>query len=193
MLAAYSVIPYKTPWSMLSMYAGVILMAGGGAARRYRTAPNWLARAPLALLMAVAVCHLGAQAYRASFDIPADPRNPYVYAHTSTAFLRLHERLEDLSDIHALGKAMPVYIVQPDGDYWPLPWYLREFENVGYFHGVPDDPGAPVIIASSRVREELSERLSGDYMTEMHGLRPSVLRLVYIRRSLWNEFIESRS
>lgn len=41
------------------------------------------------------------------------------------------------------GVKMPIDIVAPE--YWPLPWYLREYKNVGYWRHMIDTH-APAVI-----------------------------------------------
>lgn len=193
MTVFYSAIPYKTPWTLLSFYHGIVLLAGVGAALLLRRAATRAGRTVVVLFLAAGAAHLGFQAYQANYSYPADPRNPYVYAHTSTAFLRLVERMEDLAETSPLGTSLGVMVIQPDRDYWPLPWYLRKFEKVGYWDKPPEDLDAPVIIASPELRARLEERLRGEYTAEMHGLRPGVLRVVYIRKDLWEAFLATRT
>lgn len=192
MTLLYSAIPYKTPWTMLSFYHAVILCAGVGMAAIVRATRHPFGRVCVLLLFALGLGHLGLQSYQGNYRYPADPRNPYVYAHTSSAFMRLVERTEDLASIHPDGHGMVITVIQPDKDYWPLPWYLRRFEKVGYWHELPEDLDAAVIIASPKVQPLLDEILRDEYVTELHGLRPSVLRVVYIRKDLWDAFIKTR-
>lgn len=189
---AYTLIPYKTPWSVLSFYHGWILVAGVGASALIRMPRPLWARAAVALLIALGAAHLARQAYRASFELPADPINPYVYAHTSSAHMRLIARLHDLAAIHPDGYNMRVDVVQPNRDYWPLPWYLRQFTAVGYWDAVPERIEAAVVIADPRIRAEVEAALPRDYLLETGVLRPSILRAVYIDRQLWNEFMQDR-
>jgi uncharacterized protein (TIGR03663 family) len=188
----YSVIPYKTPWCLLGFLHGMILMAGIGTASLARRLKTHWTRALGAVILAAGVLHLGLQAYRASYVYPADPRNPYVYAHTSPDLLNLVERVEDLAKISPEGRNMHVEVVVPGSDYWPLPWYLRQFPRVGYREAPPRNLDAPVIITSPALEEEVDERLDGEYFREYFGLRPDVLLTVYIRQSLWDAFIETR-
>lgn len=192
MTAFYSAIPYKTPWTLLSFYQGILLLSGVGFAGLIRIARPLAVRVVVTAILLGALLHLGVQSYRANFRFPADPRNPYVYAHTSTAFLRLSTRLEDLADVHPDGRDLFIRVIQPDQDYWPLPWYLRTFGRVGYWHELPDKLDADVIIADMSLGEEIEERVEGSYMGEMHGLRPGVLRVVYIEQGLWDAFMETR-
>jgi len=188
----FSLIPYKTPWNLLPFYQPMILLAGVGAAALFRWARRPVARALLALALAAGAAHLGHQCYLANFVYPADVRNPYVYAHTSTAVRRMIDSIDAIAAVHPDGENMLIRVIQPDGDYWPLPWLLRGYTRVGYWTDMPETPDAPVIIADPRLGPALDERLAADYMVEMHGLRPSVLRLVFIRRDLWDAFMAPR-
>ena len=190
--AMYSAIPYKTPWSMLSFYHGLILMAALGANALWRASRNMPARIILAALMAIGLGHLLLQTYRANYDLPADPRNPYVYAHTSAAHLQLIETINRLADTSGDSDALRIDIIQPDRDYWPLPWYLRGYDQVGYWDVIPDALDADLMIVAPALYDDVVERLHDPYMTITGGLRPGVLRAVLIRQSLWDAYIETR-
>jgi predicted membrane-bound mannosyltransferase len=192
LIVFYSAIPYKTPWCMLGFLHGAILMAGVAAVAIWQWLPRrWLRRTAAALFV-IGVFHLGLQAYRGSFVLYADARNPYVYGHTSTDFLRLAERMEDLAKIHPEGYRMPIRLIISESDYWPLPWYLRRFENVIPSDKVPEDPDAAVIITTPDLQEDLDAKLYGRYFKEVFGLRPGVLLVAYIQQPLWDAFIRTR-
>lgn len=188
----YSLIPYKTPWNLLPFYQPMILLAGVGVAALFRRVRPFAARLSLAAVLAAGATHLGHQCYLANFVYPADVRNPYVYAHTSTAVRRLVESVDNIAAVHPDGKKMLIRVIQPDGDYWPLPWLFRGYARVGYWTDIPEKPDAPVIVADPKLGPVLEERLAAEYMVEMHGLRPSVLRLLFIRRDLWDAFMATR-
>lgn len=190
--AAFSAIAYKTPWNVLVPYQMILLTAGVGVAALF----TWFRKSPakiaVAALVFVGATHLGVQAWRASFEMPADPRTPYVYAHTSSAFMRFVERAEGLAAVHPDGYAMRIDVIQPDGDYWPIPWYLRRFSRVGYWPEVPEHIDAPFIITAPGVYEAVRARLTGEYITETAALRPSVLRAVFIEKGLWDTYMAAK-
>lgn len=195
MTAAYSIIPYKTPWCMLSFLHGMVLLAGIGAMAVFRIVRNIPARVVIFLLLVGSLLNLGLQAYRANFKYYADPRNPYVYSHTSTDFLNLVKRVQDIARIHPDGRDMFIAVITSAEDAWPLPWYLRGFKTVGYWNqvqDVPATPDAPVIITSPGKEEALRPRLGNKYQAEFYGLRPQVLLTVYIRNDLWETFLKTR-
>jgi len=213
MTVIHSAIPYKTPWCMLGFFHGMILLAGVGVAAALgrgkvregilapasssvpaSSAPGSSApvarftfgRGAVGVLLLVGAVHLGWQAYLANFRFAADNRNPYVYAHPLRGVVRLADWVEKLAAVHPDGHRMLVKVITDDP--WPLPWYLRRFERVGYWERPPDDPDAPVVITSLDVQPALDERLRNKYRTSYYGLRPDVVLLVYVQQELWDAF-----
>jgi len=188
----YSKIPYKTPWCMLSFLHGMILLAGVGAVAIWRWMPNVPTKAIAAILLAAATLHLAKQSHAACFKFDADNRNPYVYSHPGRDVLTLVKRVEEIAQLHPDGKGMVVKIMAPEYDYWPIPWYLREFDHLGYWDAVPDEPDAPVIIAATALHPDLEKKLRDKYQINHYGLRPHTLLLLYIRSDLWDKFIRKQ-
>jgi len=194
--AGFSAVSYKTPWNLLPFYGGFVVLAGIGVdtlVSVWRARP---VRALLVLLLVAGVCHLGAQAWRASVRYGSDTRNPYVYAHTTPDFLRLVQRVKDLSAIHPDGARMFVMVVAGPYEQWPIPWYLRRMTRVGYWPqaaGAPRFDAAPVIISSQENAAAIGAALGERYVTEFYGLRPDVLLTVYIERTLWERFLAARA
>jgi len=191
----FSSVRYKTPWNLLPFYIGVVLLAGYGGAALIDGARSRVLRGLVIVLLVLACWQLGMQNWRANFQYPADPRNPYVYAQTSPDFLRLVRRVTDVSALHPDGAGMLVKVIAGPYEQWPLPWYLRRMTQVGYWShaaeaGPPD--GAPVIVASQENASALDAALGDRYVSEFYGLRPDVILTVYIERGLWERFLASR-
>jgi uncharacterized protein (TIGR03663 family) len=213
---AFSAIPYKTPWNLLPFYIGILMLAGigfstlyywcGGGALAPRLASGGASsfaeasedrsalrvlRPVLTLLLLLASTHLAWQAWRASVPYGADPRNPYVYAHTVPDAVRMARRIHDLATLHPEGTRMQVSVIAPAHEQWPLPWYLRAMPNVGYWTE-PGDPvaeAAPLIVSAATTTERLDAVLGDRYVSEFFGLRPEVLLALYIDRELWDRFL----
>lgn len=192
LMVLYCAIPYKTPWCLLGFHHGLILMAGAGTVAVIGWLPRRWMRAAAVLLLALGVAHLAKQAWSASYVYPADSRNPYVYAHTSTDLLNLVRRIEDLAAVHPEGRNLVVQVMVPKSDYWPLPWYLRGFPRVGYTDEVPERIAADVVIAGLELEDAVAAQLGEGYFTEYFGLRSGVLLEVHIRQPLWDAFIKTR-
>ena len=188
----FSIIPYKTPWNMMIFLHPLCLLAGLGAAR-LTEAPRWKSlRVLLALVIIAGAVQLTQQTWRGIFTYGADVRNPYAYAHTSSAIYRLRDRVADIAAVHPAGNQVHINVFRFDGDYWPLPWYLRDYPNVGYWPNFPDNCDADILITSPEVAPALQPRLKKEYQIEMNGLRPSVLMPTFIRKELWDEFMKTR-
>lgn len=202
----YALIPYKTPWCMVSFLHGMILLAGVGAWSLLSFSPRWVPRPAVWLVRALAlaalaagVSHLGWECCRLNLDsrFCADPRNPYVYAHTSPDALNLAAQIERLAQVSPEGHGMVIHVVTPE-NYWPLPWYLRAFDprHMGFWQCAEDwhrdtrrHPPPSVIILTPDVQEAVDSCLRDPYNKYMmYGLRPGVLVHVYVREDLWEAF-----
>jgi uncharacterized protein (TIGR03663 family) len=200
MTALYSVIPYKTPWCLLGFLHGMILLAGVGAVAVIKIVPGVLPRLIVICLLIASSLHLTWQAYIGSYRFFADTRNPYVYAHPVTDVIAIAKRVEQVAHVHPDGYGMHIHVICPENDYWPLPWYLRSFDNVGWWSSVDDSvPAAPVIIASPSVEPALMRKLYelpppgqrnlyvplfDSYME----LRPQVELRGYVTKDLWDAY-----
>lgn len=188
LMAAYSLISYKTPWCLLSFWHGMILLAGVGAAWLVGRAKRRLPRMAITLLLLAGAGHLAWQAILANGPYAADWRNPYVYAQTSPDLPRLVSQVEALARSHPQGSRMLVQVMAPDSDYWPLPWYLRSLKQVGWWDRVPADPYGAVMIVSSQLHAALDERQT-HVMVGYFELRPQVFLELYVELELWRAYL----
>jgi len=122
--------------------------------------------------------------------MPADPRNPYVYAHTLPDIERLAEQLDQLLAAAPDGNATPVKVVFCGAYYWPLPWYLRGLEHTEYWTDCPADARAPIVISSPEYDTELTAQLDDTHlMTGYYGMRPNVLVQLWVRMDVWEAYL----
>lgn len=147
MAAAYSIIPYKTPWCAINFLQPLIVMAGIGADALIRGFRPRALRAVVAIVLALLTLQLARQSCLASFEYFADPRNPYVYAHTSGSITQLGKQLDDIAAVAPDKFNTTVAVMSPTRDYWPLPWYLRKFKHVGFFDQLSEDKRSPLYTA----------------------------------------------
>jgi uncharacterized protein (TIGR03663 family) len=184
----YSAVPYKTPWCALSFLHGYILLAGVGVGALIeglrgregvgRAAGVWAVRLLVVLL---AARHLS-QTYRACYKLPADPRNPYVYAHTGTDAMNLVAAVEEAAQ-RAQGADTMIALAVPTPDTWPLPWYLRRYRQVGYWTRVQDVPASfdpVVVIAAADQGDAADARFGQGKRATFFGIRPGVLLNLFV-------------
>ena len=192
--AAYCLISYKTPWCLLNFWHGMILLAGVGAAVLIHAARFQWAKSAATVLLLAGAAQLAAQAWQASVTkTPAwwavDRRNPYVYAQTSADILGLVRRIESLAEVSPAGHAMQINVVAPEAEYWPLPWYFRKFEHVGWWDKLPEDPYAPVMVVSAKLHAGLDEKKT-HVMIGYFELRPGSFFELYVELPLWRAYLE---
>ena len=113
----------------------------------------------------------------------------YVYAHTRRETLKLVDEINQLAQRTHQGSETGMTIVSPD--YWPLPWYLRDYKRVGYYgHMTPSTE--PIIIAKTDQAAEVQATFGDRYQQIQSGfntagsfpLRPGVDLLLFTRREL---------
>jgi len=198
MTFVYSAIRYKTPWCMLSFLHGMILLAGVGAAVVLKLTRHIWVRLLISFLLLAGGVHLAWHAYLGNFRYYADPCNPYVYAHTTTDIFTMVQRVEEIAKVED-GEKTKIHFICPDEhDFWPFPWYLRSFPNVGYWNAVTDRVvHASVIIASPGVEKELlkklyelpppgQKKLYVPLFDTYLALRPGVELRGYVPKELWD-------
>ncbi|HTG44275.1 MAG TPA: flippase activity-associated protein Agl23 [Verrucomicrobiae bacterium] len=190
--AAYSAISYKTPWCLLSFFHGMILLAGFGAAALVEQIRAGALRIGMITLLLAFSSQLAVQAWRASFVYASDRRNPYVYAQTVPDIFNLVRRAEDLARVSPAAFETVIKVIAPQSDYWPLPWYLRRFDHIGWYEKVPEDPYAPIIIVSSKMDARLDEKSERKWiMTGLTELRPGQFFELYVELALWTKYVET--
>jgi uncharacterized protein (TIGR03663 family) len=184
LILAYSILPYKTPWLTLNFIIpialvgsyGVIAISKGFGAVWRRLFAGALVLAALAIL-----------AYRSvslSFYHYDDESYAYVYGHTRREFLSLVQKVDDLAG--QSGKGRDISIAVTSTDYWPLPWYLRDYTSVGYYGKVIKSTDA-LVIGSEGQEPELEPLLDEQYQRlDSYVLRPGVNLVLYARRDTFN-------
>jgi uncharacterized protein (TIGR03663 family) len=177
-MAAYSLIPYKTPWLTLNFVVPLALVAGYAVERIAR-------RAGLGAAAAVAAVALLVSAYQ-SWDVNFrrydDEAVPYVYAPTNREFLRLIDQIERLADRAGSGTNTPVAVLYPE--YWPMPWYLREYRSAEYFGSVVPT-NSPIVVGSEALRPQIEAILGPRYQfIRSYHQRNGLAATLYARRDV---------
>ncbi len=176
-VAAYSVIPYKTPWLTLNMLVPLAISAG------YACEVAWRSRHAVHRVVpaAVGIAVIGLAVFQTvmlNFVRYDDDRYPYVYAHTSREVLDMLEQIRHLQTDNP-GSAIAI----TSADHFPLSWYLREY-RVGYY-GRPLVTNDPLVIASDGQQDVLTPALGPAFeRVGLYRLRPGVRLVLYARHDL---------
>lgn len=183
MFAAYTLIPYKTPWLALSFLLPMCIIAGYGINELVRS------KAVLHRLMGgvLAVAGAGFLAYHAydlNFVRYDDNSMTYVYAHTKRGFLDLIAKIEDYSANSGKGNDAVIQIVSPD--YWPMVWYMKDHPHANFFGHFVDADKAELIVAKKGDQDkEAIKRYSAEYdYAGTYPLRPGVDLMLLVRKDI---------
>ena len=202
---AYSIIGYKTPWLIISTLIPMAILSGYAAQQIYNVLP--LSKLRLLWVMALAgiLIFNGAMAWKVNFEKYDDNANSsgyfsgagqklklkpyvdglfgYVYAQTDRGAFQLVDAIKSVSDKLPTKNDTPIYIATPD--YWPLPWYLRDFDQVAYTGSLPggESPNIsqPIIIGSVSQQLDLDRLSKWRALPQPFLLRPGVELLIYVR------------
>jgi len=188
LLAAYSLVGYKTPWISLNFIVPLALTSGytlDVAYQKLREFRQPRAFIAIAVLLA-AFC--GYQLYQLNFVHYDDDQLPYVYAHTKREMLTMLSEIDRIAKKNGTGTDTGIAIVSPD--YWPLPWYFRDYKRVGYYQQ-PVPTNEAIIIGETAQEDQLKATYGDRYDLINSGidegaypLRPGVDLLLYVRRDV---------
>lgn len=189
LLTVYSLISYKTPWSILCAQHGLILLAGVGGGAIWAALPGRFTRGLFHLLIAAGLYHLCAQTMRITgthanpqLEYSADSRNPYAYSHPPKSLYKLLDLVS--SHIRGREQTATLQIIQQDTG-WPLPWYWRNLPRAGWQTTVPETLDADVIVVEAESYDAVKAKLRPqDYLERSpFGLRPGVIVSVFLRQA----------
>lgn len=199
LLAAYSLVGYKTPWITLNFIVPLALASGYTLNVVYQKVRDFQQTKLLIIpaVMVVAIC--GYQMYQLNFVHYDNDQYVYVYAHTRRETLVLLDQIDRIATKMNTGKDTGIALVSPE--YWPLPWYFRDYKRVGYYQKVVPTT-EPIIIGSSSQEEEIKETYGKEYVKidsaqlgdprvdperspgGSFSLRPGVDLVMYVRRDV---------
>jgi uncharacterized protein (TIGR03663 family) len=168
-LFAYSIIPYKTPWCIISI-AWPFLFLGAGLIEFVALRFNRL----VAVLVSVP---LFAQAAWKSYDLNLvrydDPKERYVYVQTFRQYRKFVDPiLEKGAQDPASKRELSGLVLL--SSYYPIPWVLGDFPNIGYYpknDSWPDKLDADFIAVEADKADELEKRLKDRYFKTDFQLR----------------------
>jgi uncharacterized protein (TIGR03663 family) len=185
-LAAYLLIPYRTPWLTLNISVPLAIIGGYAIQQIYDSVPTsrrLRVRVLFTALAAVLVCVSLYDTVSLSFFRYDDDSIPYVYEHTSRQIHLLLDQVNRTVARGGQGAQTGIMIASPE--HWPLPWYLRDFPNVGYVGRVAVPKGEAMVIGEDTQEPELRQVLGGRYeRVGAYELRPGATLVLYVRKDL---------
>lgn len=183
----YSLFAYKTPWLACLPWAHVCLLAGFALAA-LPECRRWQWGAVVAAILLVGTPLLR-QTRMACGRLSSDERNPYAYVPTRRDVERLDEWIRQLRAKAGPEGTDAAAVV--GNDYWPLPWYLRDFAKVGYWQEPPAGlEKMAFVFAMPAASHETGARLTDTHTAVPRGLRAEVPLMVHVRNDIWEKWME---
>ena len=186
-LLAYSFVPYKTPWCIISILWPFCLLFGCAVAElclRFGRLRPWI----VIIVAGIVVVTLG-KVITLNFSHFADPSEPYVYVQTLPEISVLTEPVLGIAKRDPRNHSVSGEIILES--YYPLPWIFGDFNRIGYY-GKDDLPAAldgDFIVALTSQQKLIEGRIKGSYLRRRFHLRDSMDECtVWFRESLFNEW-----
>jgi len=186
LIAAYSLIPYKTPWLVLNFIVPLALIAGYVAQFIYELDGGQVRLVAAIWLLSLVSVYQTIDLNFINYDNDKG-YYVYVYAHTTRGLLDLVKHVDEIAAKED-GVTTGISILSPD--YWPLPWYLRNYTRVGYY-GRAAATSEPMIIVNANQKVEIDtnygavyEQVRSNAPDGSFDLRPGVRLLLYKRREV---------
>ena len=130
------------------------------------------------------------QARRATGRFASDERNPFAYVPTRSDVETLEPWLEQLRRVAPGGSLEPVAVVGVD--YWPLPWYLRSFEKIGYWKTpTTGSRSTPARVRPAGNHGRRRATLEKSHIPLPRGLRADVPVHLFVRNDIWKNWMET--
>ncbi|MFL6200426.1 MAG: flippase activity-associated protein Agl23 [Thermoanaerobaculia bacterium] len=182
-LAAYSAIPYKTPWLGMNLVLLLALSTGVLFAELGRRPLPGALRAAITAAGLLAVAWSASKAVEVSFLRYDDESLGLVYVQTNRDVRDLMELIEGAARRSPQGNGLAIRFYT--SNRWPLPWYLRDYTAILYAKDVPLDPAGDVLICDPAQEQALRKRLRGKYLRRQYTLRHKVELVVYVSARVW--------
>ena len=164
--AAYSIIPYKTPWCIVNLLLPLLFVFGQLAENLAQTTDRRLVYA-IGLLLAWSPVR---DCWILNFKSPTYDGERYAYVHTTNEIGKVLRAVRDLARENPLERQMHGIILT---EAFPLTWELNDFPNIRY---LPDDAevenyDADFVLLPTHRRVEFEDRAFGIYFRESCRLR----------------------
>jgi uncharacterized protein (TIGR03663 family) len=189
-LAAYSAIPYKTPWCIISILWPFYLIFGSWLFAPSRQPAKILAvlsrlAAAVSVVISLLLC------VRLNFFRFTNEKEPYVYVQTYAEIETLTNpllqmALKDPRYYHVSGQIIL-------DSYYPLPWMLGDFTQIGYYkkEEAPETHDADFVVAEKSQIEQIEPKLVGPYYKRTFRLRDSQEECVaYFRKDTFEQWFK---
>ena len=184
-IAAYAMVKYKTPWLGLNMLLPLAISSGYLIAEisSITFLSGRLAMMPVAALITLAAAGVSSKMSHTleavKFD---DETHPYLYAHTQRSLVEFIQNVEARATALGSGKNTGIAVFAKEN--WPIPWYLRDYPNAGYWGDFKDEVNVDMYISSVEQDGQMRAKL-GDGFERIgpYNMRGTVNLVLYVKKA----------
>lgn len=182
LFAAYTIIPYKTPWLAINFVLPLTIIAGY-AVNELINAKEQLQRLVGFIIAILVGCIVTYQSIELNFWRYDDEAIPYVYVHSKRSMTAMLNQIEQFSE--RAGTNKQAVIVVTATEHWPLPWSLHDYKQVGFHGTVIKEPRADLVIGSTQQSAEIEENYGATHrLIDTYTLRSGIDLVLYARRDI---------
>jgi uncharacterized protein (TIGR03663 family) len=188
-LVAYSIVPYKTPWCIISILWPFSLLFGCAVQELW-----WKPFFRVIVTIIAVVALLGSLliTLRLNFRHFTDPKEPYVYVQTMPEISRVTEPVLAAANSDHRNFAMGGQIILDS--YYPLPWIFGDFTQIGYYDKLPETLNGDFIVTLTSRQKQVENLLREPYLRCRFLLRDSMDECtVWFKESRFREWFANPS
>lgn len=168
--AAYSLIPYKTPWCILQIIWPFLFVTAAGLSALASLGSRGRVTAILVLLILSAVSLQ--KTVQLNFFRYADEKELYPHVQTFEDLMMVDRKLKEFVREYPLKKHISIHVVKKA--YWPISWLLLDFTRQAYYtEEYPSKGDADLIFCDGDRRSRMEMRLKNSYFIGHFRLNPS--------------------
>lgn len=189
-LVAYSLVPYKTPWCIISWAWAFYLVFGVATHWLMARVDRWVigALAGVVCLFSLLTCRV------LNFEKYTDETEPYVYVQSTADLAKVMAPLNWLVQRDPVARFRPGHIIT--GEHHPLVWLLGDWSEItwGQHDSAPQPLEVDWLLVATESQERIEEGLSQSYFRErlhLRGMAPDECFL-YLRAAVFSDFYPSR-
>jgi len=188
-LAAYSIVHYKTPWCIISVTWPFLFLFAAGV-----LLVPLAYRLITATVTAVLLCVSLGQCIVLNYFRCTTDTEPYVYVQTYNDIWKLTRPLLKLARRNPAYYQLVGHLIRTSS--YPLPWMLNDFTHIGYYehNNAPDKMDADFLLVQEDRVAEVEAKLHSSYYTDWMRIRsfqePSKL---YFSPKVFGEFFRGRA
>ena len=187
----YSLVPYKTPWCLISLLWPFHFIFALAVVRGAQKVDAW-STATLAGALGLFTLHA---TWQLTFHHYADADEPYVYVQTQTDIDKLLVPLHALAVRDPLNRYLTGHISLPEQH--PLTWLLNDFPHIDFptIETLADPPDADVLLVDDTLVDSVEPGLHFNYFKEPLKVRGKSLEsaTLYLRQGAFGVLFPGRT